>query len=58
MLDSLLGGRFVNTCREEPVRKVLLLVFLSTAPAAIRAQSCTGSAESLFTLTQPHDYAQ
>ena len=40
------------------MRKVLLLFLLSAVPAAVHAQSCTGSAESLFTLTRPHDYAQ
>jgi len=52
------SGRQVNACREEAVRKLFIVFLVSTIPAAIHAQSCTGSTESLFTLTRPHDYVQ
>jgi len=40
------------------VRKLLLLAFLVFLPAPINAQSCSGNAESLLSLAQPHDYVQ
>lgn len=40
------------------MRKILPLVFSALLPAAAVAQSCSGSTESLLSLTQPHDYVQ
>jgi hypothetical protein len=41
------------------VRKLFLFVFCLFLPASsLYAQSCSGSAESLFSFTQPHDYVQ
>jgi len=40
------------------VRKCFLLVLGILFPVALAAQSCTGAAETLFTLAQPHDYVQ
>jgi len=40
------------------VRKIFLFVLCLLLPATLRSQSCTGAAESLFSLSQPHDYTQ
>jgi hypothetical protein len=40
------------------VRKSFLLALCLLLPATLRAQSCSGAAESLFSLAQPHDYIQ
>jgi len=40
------------------MRRFLPLIFCLLSPSSLFAQSCSASAESLFTLTQPHDYAQ
>ncbi len=40
------------------MRKILLLVLSAFLPAAAAAQSCSSGAESLLSLTQPHDYVQ
>jgi hypothetical protein len=40
------------------VHRTLLLSVLLLFPSTLLAQSCSGSGESLFSLTQPHDYVQ
>jgi len=40
------------------MRKLFLLALCIFTPVSLRAQSCSGTAESLFSLTQPHDYSQ
>jgi len=40
------------------MRKTPLLIFCLLLPSPLPAQSCFSSAESLFSLTRPHDYAQ
>ena len=40
------------------MRKIFLFVLCLLLPATLRSQSCTGAAESLFSLSQPHDYTQ
>ena len=40
------------------MRKLFLLACSLFLPALLNAQSCSGNAESLFSLTQPHDYVQ
>ena len=40
------------------MRKFLLLSLCLVFPSALLAQSCSGGAESLFSLSQPHDYLQ
>ncbi|HWZ96797.1 MAG TPA: glycoside hydrolase family 172 protein [Candidatus Dormibacteraeota bacterium] len=40
------------------MRKFFFLALCLFQPASLRAQSCSGAAESLFSLTQPHDYVQ
>ena len=40
------------------MRKFFLLAFCLLSPSLLFAQSCTEAAESLFSLTQPHDYVQ
>ena len=40
------------------MRKTPLLIFCLLLPSPLPAQSCFSSAESFFSLTRPHDYAQ
>jgi len=40
------------------VRKLFFLSSTFFLPASIHGQSCSGAAESLLSLTQPHDYIQ
>src|SRR5215468_4211620 len=40
------------------LRKLLLSAFCAFVPATLYAQSCSGNAESLLSLTQPHEYVQ
>jgi len=40
------------------MRKLFFLAFCLLSPSPLFAQSCSGTAESLFSLTQPHDYVQ
>jgi len=40
------------------VRKLFLLAFCALLPAPLHAQFCSGAAESLFSLIEPHDYIQ
>lgn len=40
------------------MRKLLFFAVCALLPAAAVAQSCSGGAESLLSLTQPHDYVQ
>jgi len=40
------------------MRKLFLLACSLFLPALLNAQSCPGNAESLFSLTQLHDYVQ
>ena len=40
------------------MRKLFFFALCLLLPVFLRAQSCSGNAESIFSLTQPHDYVQ